>query len=359
MLGEVFREAAKAVLKEETHGDAGGVGGQAEYIEMLIRPQGHAVPVTGRAVSDLLEHGGQILLAHALADTEQAAPHGVLIGRLAVLRPADHGGVADLAAVLPVGEQGVQRGGIGESGVFAHRGVFVLLVAVGCQRRGVEGHQRRAGGLRPIHTLDLRVGQGNGGGLAGDKALAAHPIAAVAVIVRLPRGADGLVLAGGSHAVIEHQVGVSGHFLPQRGDEGMLLCFFRLPVVKVGQDGPCGRGVHPVQQAVVQLRRGGKALLRPLRLALVVRPQQITDVVAQQVGGDAGGAGDAVGNGHEPGRDHGLFAPLFFTAQVEHIQQLTVFAQLQTEGDLEVGVPPRPRQLALLAQHFKVAGQSL
>ena len=54
----------------------------------------------------------------------------VLIDAAAAFGPADHSGIAHTIDVVAVSKKVVEGGGVGESGIFAGRGVAVLLLAI-------------------------------------------------------------------------------------------------------------------------------------------------------------------------------------------------------------------------------------
>ena len=162
---------------------------------------------------------------------------------------------------------------------------------------------------------------------------------------------------GGFVAEQEVRVVVQGGPLPcqQRVGGGCI----RLPAVKKGKDGFGGRGVHAVENLVVESGAGFEALAGTLGLALLVCAQQIGRIVAQKVRGDAGGALDPVGDRELTGGDDGLFALGDFLPQVVEGEELAVGAEAQFIADLELTVPAGGLHLALLQELFIIGGECL
>ena len=152
-------------------------------------------------------------------------------------------------------------------------------MAIRAERRSVEGDQCRTGGLGAGYAFQHGVGEGHGAHLAGNEALSLNGVRVGAIIVSLPRRPDGGILCDRFHLVGEDQVGAACQLVPVRLDQRIFGGFVGIPAVKKGQDRPGGGRVHPVQQRVVKLGGGGKALLCPLRFSFGVYAQQIGGVV--------------------------------------------------------------------------------
>ncbi len=287
MVVHILHQPAEAVPQEKADGEPGRVGSQAQNVERPVRV--NAQIVTGQAVRQTFEGRPEVIVRQAGLRAE-AGRHGkTLVGRVRPLRPADHRGVTDLLHVVPVRQQVVQSGGVGKGGVFSHRGVVVLLPAIGTEGRGVEGHQRRTAGLGIPDALDSRVGGCDLILPSGHQALHPHRVRFTALPVFLPCFPDGGVLLGIAAVHPEQQVSSGGHFFKLSGQGGMLRRVLRLPGVEKSQDCLGYGGIHPVQHCIVLLRRRGEAVTAPLRLALLVHAQQIGGVVPKEVGVDANG----------------------------------------------------------------------
>ena len=140
----------------------------------------------------------------------------------------------------------VQGGGIGKSGVFAHRRIIVLLPPIGAKGRRIERDQRRAAGLGIPHTLDGGMGGGDLILAACDKALHPHSVLVRAVSVSLPHLADGSVLVNIVAIHPEQQIPTCGNCLILSGQGRVFHRFFRLPSVEESQNCFCSRRIHAV-----------------------------------------------------------------------------------------------------------------
>ena len=237
-------------------------------------------------------------------------------------------------------------------------------MAIGAESRRVEGDQRRTGGLCAHHTLDGGVDAGDAGLFAGDEAAGRLGVGIGGVKGGLPCGPDGVICGG-------QPVGTVGRFVAEHKvrvvvQAGPLLCQQRVgggcggvPVVKKGEDGFGGRGVHTVEHLVVEGGTGFEALAGALRLALLVCAQQIGRVVAQKVRGDAGGALDPVGDRELTGGDDGLFALGDFLPQVVEGEELAVGAEAQFIADFEAAVPAGGLHSALGQKLLIIGGECL
>ena len=146
VLSDMLHETAEGVPQEEAGREPGGVGSQTEHIEMLVRIEPAAVPVSASAVGDPIQHIPEIGLGDSIGGAG-GGEQGALVGAAAVLRPAHHRGIADGLTVLPVGQQGVEGGGVSKGGALTDRRVGILLMAIRAERRSVEGDQCGTGGL--------------------------------------------------------------------------------------------------------------------------------------------------------------------------------------------------------------------
>ena len=158
-------------------------------------------------------------------------------------------------------------------------------MAIGAESGCVEGDQRRTGGLCAHHTFDGGVDAGDAGLFAGDEAAGHLGVCIRGVKGGLPCGPDGVICGG-------QPVGTVGGFVAEHKvrvvvQVGPLLCQQRVgggcggvPVVKKGEDGFGGRGVHAVEHLVVESGASLEALAGTLGLALFVCAQQIGRIVA-------------------------------------------------------------------------------
>ena len=237
-------------------------------------------------------------------------------------------------------------------------------MAIGAESGCVEGDQCRTGGLCAHHTFDGGVDAGDAGLFAGDEAAGRLGVGIGGVKGGLPCVPDGVICGG-------QPVGTVGGFVAEHKvrvvvQVGPLPCQQRVgggcggvPVVKKGEDGFGGRGVHTVEHLVVEGGTGLEALAGALGLALFVCAQQIGRIVAQKVRGDAGGALDPVGDRELTGGDDGLFALGDFLPQVVEGEELAVGAEAQLVADLEAAVPAGGLHLALLQELFIIGGECL
>ena len=100
-----------------------------------------------------------------------------------------------------------------------------------------------------------------------------------------------------------------------------------VPRAEKGGDCPGGGGVYTRQQLFVQRSAGFKALPRPLGLALAVDPQQITGVVAEEVGGHSHRSFHRRGEGEDLRRGNHLLSPRLFRLNVNPLLQRAVFRE--------------------------------
>ena len=124
----------KRIPQEEPHRDARRIGGESQNVKVLAGLQHFLVqPGAGAAIGQQLQRFAQVIFGDAgiLGDTEHSHHAQRSIAGGGVLGPADHGGVAKDAAVIPVGQQFVQRGSISKFGIVAYGSVFSFFVFIG------------------------------------------------------------------------------------------------------------------------------------------------------------------------------------------------------------------------------------
>lgn len=114
----------------------------------------------------------------------------------------------------------------------------------------------------------------------------------------------------------------------------MLGCSVRLPVVKRGQEGLGRRGVHAIQQAVVERLAGMEAVQAPLGLSFGVHPQDVAGIVPEEIGVDTHGTFYRGGQRHGPRGQYGLFSPGLLGFLGEHLGQLSAVVDSQRKGYL-------------------------
>ena len=144
-------------MQEEPHRQPGGVGGEAQDIEVhagvqLVRLIGHWL-----SGAEAFYHSTQVVFRVGGDGSAEGSPSkqgGV--GRFRVSRPADHRSVSDAEHVVPVGQQVVQGSGIGEGGKFSGGSIFPLIVhaAIRFISNVVETDQRIAHSLAIKNAFD-------------------------------------------------------------------------------------------------------------------------------------------------------------------------------------------------------------
>ena len=127
--------------------------------------------------------------------------------------------------MVTVGEECVERGGIGKCGVFAHGSVSALLVTIGAEGRGIERYESSSGTLCARHAFYGGVCCGDGGCLPGDKALRHCGVRVSIVIMLLPCVLNRRILGYGTAAVgiivAEYEICVVGDVFPVFGKQRM------------------------------------------------------------------------------------------------------------------------------------------
>ena len=363
MAGEVLRQIAEAVLPEKAHRQAGGIGGKPQNVEPGAGIEAAAVPVNRRPAGQLLEHVEKIgfLIGGAfLCPAAEQGKHGaVLISAVGAVGPEHDGGVSHPADVVPVGQQGVERGGIRKRGVFAGGRIAALFMLVRAECRPVEGNQRRAGGLGPGDPLDVGMQPGKGRVAAGHQAediLCA--VGTACVVMVLPGVADGGVLRSRVPAVIEGQVAALHQIVPVLLQQGAGGCLSGVPARKKADDGLGRRGGGILQKLGVQGLCSGKAAGGALRFALAVCAQQVAAVVAQEVGRNGDASLHLRGQQELAGGQGLLFAAGDFLLQMEQLDKVAFRIQIQPIGHFDLA-PSGAADFALFQQIFITMGQCL
>ena len=187
---------------------------------MLAGLQIFVHPAAGLTFGKAVQCFAQVILGETMifrdAEHGHHAEGGIAGGR--VFGPADHGGIAEDTAMIPVGQQRVQCSGVSKGGIFADRGILTLLVPIGTKCRGVEGNERGSGALCAGNTLDGGMQPGGWGLLAGHETLDQRSVGRSAAVVLLPCRSDRFIFSGQDAAlrpfIVEQKVGVSGDILP-------------------------------------------------------------------------------------------------------------------------------------------------
>ena len=226
----ILHQLSEAVAQKEADGKARRVGRETENVKRSIRVD--AEVVARQPIRQPLERCAQIIVRQAAVCA--AADHGAEkagIGIICALCPADDCRIADVLDVVAVRKQMIQCGGVGKGGVFADRGIVVLLPSVGAERRRVERHQRRAAGLRVPHALDRRVHSSDLILFSGHETL--HLDAALAAVpIPLPCLTDGSILFDLAAIHAKDEVAARGHIVELPDERRMLCRAFRFPSVE-------------------------------------------------------------------------------------------------------------------------------
>ena len=125
-------------MKEKAHRESGGIGGQAQDVEVHVGVQVGSVKLHSGALTQVFDHCGQI--CHTVGGWLVESEHGkhVLIGALAVLGPEDNGGIAHALDMFPISQEVIEGGSIGKRCIFSHWGVVVLFLPIGTEGGGVK-----------------------------------------------------------------------------------------------------------------------------------------------------------------------------------------------------------------------------
>ena len=182
--------------------------------------------------------------------------------------------------------------------------------------------------------------------------------------MRLPSVLNGRVVIDKAVAVVggfvaEDQVGVAGDLLPLLLQQGIRGSLRRIPAVKISKERPGCGAVYAVQNGVMQFGTGLEAIRRALRLAFFVCAQQIGRVVAQKVGGKAGGTLFMRRYAHCTRGKDGLFAHGLFGEKGNDPKQLPGIVQPQLVAHLKAVVPAGGRKLALPDKLLVIGGKCL
>ena len=328
---DVLHQFAKGVAAEEANGQPGGVGRQAQYVEIAAGIQIQFL--TGPVFSQTLHDAAQGIRGDLLRKlrAKQCCKGAFLVIRLRALRPADHGGISDALHIVAVGQQVIERGGVSEGGVFSHRRIQALFLAIGAKRGGVERYNGRAAGLRARNALDEGMNRLRHIQPTCHQAL--NLLALAAAIVTVPCSLNGGILLDKPTVISEHQIGALHHVLPAVGQGGVEVCALRLPCVEIGKHGSRRGGIHIVQETMVQFGTGLKAFPASLRLALFVYTQQVAGIVPQEIRQHAGRAGDRCRELHLARAKHLLFAVLFLDEKGHCLGQAAVLRQTKRIAD--------------------------
>ena len=269
---DVAQKAAKRVMQEEPHRKPGGVGGEAQDIEVhagvqLVRLIGHRL-----SGAEAFYHSTQVVFRVGGDGGAEGSPSkqgGV--GRFRVSGPADHSGVSDAEHVVPVGQQVVQGSGIGEGGKFSGGSIQILFLAIGTECRGVEGYQSRAAGLGACHVFEGGMDIFDGAHLAGDKAEALGAVSG-GVIISFPRLTDCGIAMDETFRCTENEISAGENTIQMLLEGRMFPCLFGFPGAKKCQDRLGRWRIHMLQQFLVKRLAGGETFQCSLGLALVVDP---------------------------------------------------------------------------------------
>ena len=259
--------------------------------------------------------------------------------------------------MLPVGQQVIKGGRVGEGGVFAGRGVEVLLLAVGTERRCVERDQSCAAGLGAGHILDGRVNGLHRPFLAGDEADASWAVG-IGAIVALPGTPNFGIFMDIASIIAEEQIGPGQYVLPILCQSGMLQCILRDPGAEEGQQGLSGGGIHTLQNRGMKRLAGGKARKGALRVSLIVCAQNVAGVIAQKIGGDPYCAFDRSREREHLGGEHSLFPSELLRLNGRNLLQRPVCGDRECIGGLD-RPPAGAGKHACLHQSFVILGQRL
>ena len=186
-----------------------------------------------------------------------------------------------------VGEQIIQGSGVGKGGIFAHGSVEALLLSVRAKCRRIKGNNGRTAGLSTENAFDRRVHRLRHIQLARNQTLLLFSLHIAVIIV--PRPADSRIVLGKTAVHSKNQVSALHQLLPAVCQSRMGLGVFRLPCVKIGQNRFGNRGIHGVQQAVMQFPTGPETVPASLRLAFFIRAQQVAGIVPEEVWENADG----------------------------------------------------------------------
>ena len=127
----MFQESPEGIVEEKAHRQPDGVGGESEDIEIHVGVELLLLKVHGDSLAKLCGHAAEIRGTVRRRRPQQSPAEKGLVGVAATSGPADDGGVPELVDVLPVVQQVVEGGGVGESDIFAGRGIISLFFPVG------------------------------------------------------------------------------------------------------------------------------------------------------------------------------------------------------------------------------------
>ena len=355
---DIFQKGAEGIAQEEPHRQPGGVGGKAQDIELHLRVQPLLLKLHRIPPAELLHHAPQLpfLIGRVGLSHGGKAEKG-LVGVAASPGPAHYGGVPDAADMVPVGQQMVQGGGVGEGGIFPGGGVQILLLSIGAEGRGVEGHQGGTAGLGPGHVFDGGMDALHRAGLPGDQADAPGPVAGM-VVMGFPGCPHRRVLMDEAPVRAEDQVAPGEKLVQLLRQGGVLPGGLRLPGAEKTQHRPGRRGIHPRQDPFMEGLAGFEALPAPPGPALAVDAQDVAGIVPEEVGGYSDGTLHRRREGNDLGGQHRLVPPRLLGLDADDPLQGPVLPDAQGEGHLH-RAPARGGDLSPVVQNLIVIGQGL
>ena len=182
----------------------------------------------------------------------------------------------------------IQRFAVGKGCIGADRSVSALpllvplFLAVGFQRRCVEGHHRCAGGLCAYHAFDAGMQNGDGRFLPRDQTTASfRPFIAGIGLIPCLSDLRHVLCVNAVHT--EDQIAALEDFLPFRGQRGVFFGALWIPAGKEPQNGLCHGMGDLCQKFPVLFGASHEALQGTFRLALVIATQNIAGVLAQEI----------------------------------------------------------------------------
>ena len=153
----MFQESLEGIVEEEAHRQSGGVGGESEDIEIHVGVELLLLKVHGYSLAKLCSHAAEIRGAVRRRRPQQSPAEKGLVGVAAASGPADDGGVPEPVDVLPVGQQVIEGGRVGEGGLLADRRIIALLFPIRTDRRRVKADQRIPHSLAVDDAFDFGV----------------------------------------------------------------------------------------------------------------------------------------------------------------------------------------------------------
>ena len=176
--------------------------------------------------------------------------------------------------------------------------------------------------------------------------------------MRLPCRADGGIVLRINAVHTECEIGAPGDFVERCAQSRVLRRHRRIPCVEKSENRPRGGALHTVQNRVVQLRRRLKTLAAARGLPLLIDAQQISGVVPEKVGRDAGRAFYRRGQNYLLRPLDGLFPGDDLLHSGDDLYHRAVFVETKREADLR-GRPARCGDFPAREQILIIARQSL